>query len=581
MNPIDVRKILETRAPGFFTKYPKPVSGLLVALLERVLHQKEINQFLASHPETSGLALVNEFFDYLDFSFYISSKDRARIPDEGRLICVANHPLGGLDGLALLKAIGEIRADVKIIANDILLNLDGISELLLPINVFSRRPQRGHVSRIDKALENDEAVIFFPAAEVSRLGWRGIRDRRWQKGPLHFAQKHNAPVLPIFVRGKNSLLFYVLSLLNKRLSMFLLAHEIFRKRTKTITLKVGNSISSKAFTGGFLRAEMGMRLLRRHVYLIGKNKRGVFKTERNIIRPVDPKLLRRELNSAQCLDTTSDGKKILLVSYSEGENVLREIARLREVTFRKVGEGTGQKMDTDQFDAFYKHIVLWDDESLEIVGAYRLGIGPEILTEKGVEGLYTSTLFHFSQAMYPILLQAVELGRSFVQKKYWRSNALDYLWQGIGAFLAKHPEVKYLFGPVSISNSYSQEAKDMIVYFYKKWFPDHQGLAVAKNRYMIAVKKQQELETVFSSELYKEDMKKLKRLLKQYGFAVPILYKQYSDLCDEGGVRFIDFGVDRNFGNCVDGLILVQTDLIKSCKRERYLENRRAVYQAS
>lgn len=568
---MNLEQIFESRSPGFLTKRNRLLGKAFIRILERLLHLREMNEFISAHPDLSGLALINEFFDYLDFSFYISSKDQAKIPDEGKLICVANHPLGGLDGLTLLKAIGTIRGDVKIIANDVLIHIESISELLLPFDVFSKRPQRRHIANIDKTLENDEAVIFFPAAEVSRFTYRGIKDRGWHKGPVYFSQKHKAPILPIYISAKNSVFFYAFSLINKRLSMFLLAHEIFGKQSKTITLKVGDPIPASVISALDFRLKASSRLLRRHVYRLGANKKGIFKTEKNIVRPEDPKVLKKELASAEKLGTTSDGKKIYLVSYEQGKNLLREIARLREVTFRRVGEGTGLAKDMDEFDTFYRHIILWDDDNLEIVGAYRLGICSEILSRQGLNGLYTTTLFNFSQSMYALLPQAVELGRSFVQKRYWRSNALDYLWQGIGAFLATYPEIKYLFGAVSISNSYSEEAKDLIVHFYKKWFPDKQALAVAKNRYNISAKKEQELKALFSGHDFKSDLQKLKEYLKQYGFAIPILYKQYTDLCQDGGVRFMDFGVDKNFASCVDGLILVQIDMIKSRKRERYL----------
>jgi hypothetical protein len=268
----------------------------------------------------------------------------------------------------------------------------------------------------------------------------------------------------------------------------------------------------------------------------------------------------------------NDGKQILITDYQTSPNTLREIARLREITFRSVGEGSGKKLDLDKFDKFYKHIIVWDDDELEIVGSYRIGEGKQIIESEGTDGFYSSTLFKYSSSfMQDYLLESIELGRSFVQKKYWNTNALNYLWQGIGAYLTANPEVKYMFGPVSISNSYPEQAKKMIVYFYNKWFGSVNVLAESKNRFKIPEKEINEFQDVFASSDYKSDYRILKGVLKPIGFSVPILYKHYSELCDSNGVKFLDFGVDKDFENCIDGLILVEVDKIKQEKKDRYI----------
>jgi hypothetical protein len=249
------------------------------------------------------------------------------------------------------------------------------------------------------------------------------------------------------------------------------------------------------------------------------------------------------------------------------------MARLREVTFRSVGEGSGKKLDLDKFDKYYKHIVVWDDEELEIVGSYRIGEGSQIIIEKGIEGFYTSTLFRFKANFIDEYLgQSIELGRSFVQKKYWNSNALNYLWMGIGAYIAARQEIKYLFGPVSISNSYPDEAKKMLVYFFYKWFGSVNNFAESKNRFQVPEKDFKEFQNLFNSESYKKDYLLLKKYMKAHGFTVPVLYKHYTDLCEADGVRFLDFGVDKDFENCIDGLIFIEVNKIKSEKKERYIE---------
>jgi len=572
MKELEIREIIASRVPGFLGKYPLFVERLVIHCLGRLLREEEINSCIRKHGEASGLAFIDEVFEEFNFSYFLSSIDRNKIPSEGKLIVVANHPLGALDGLALLRAISDVRADTKIITNDVLMVFENLASLFLPYNVFSAQTQKEHVARIGESLLAEEAVLFFPAAEVSRLTWKGIRDPKWLNGPVYFAKKYDVPVLPVYVKGRNSLLFYLVSLLNKKFSTLLLPREIFNKQGKSLRFIVGDPIPGAVFKSSLIKSRVMTRLLRKQTYLLARKKRStIFKTEKTIIHPVDRKQIKSELASSTLLGRTSDGKKIFLVEFEGAHRVMREIARLREQTFRKVGEGTGLKLDLDRFDRYYQHIVLWDDDALEIIGSYRVGNCRQVISGHGLDGLYTNTLFKYSPAAVPILEEALELGRSFVQIKYWKSNALDYLWQGIGAYVVNHPEVNYLLGPVSISNNYTEQAKELLVYFYQTWFPGDPALAPHVSPFRISQLHQEELAALFPRQDFREELRKLKDALKVLGFSIPVLYKQYSELCEEGGISFIDFGVDKDFGGCVDGLILVHLDKLKQNKRERYI----------
>ncbi|MBN2354782.1 lysophospholipid acyltransferase family protein [candidate division KSB1 bacterium] len=571
MKELDVRALIEAKNPEFFEKNPRFLTRLLVKMIEKTVRAREINDFLKQHGQVRGIAFIDELFEILDFSYIVSHKDIHKIPAEGRVILVANHPLGALDGLSLLKAVSEIRKDVKIIANDVLMNLENLSDYFLPYDVFSRKMQKVQVQRIGQVLQEDQAVIFFAAAEVSRLSFKGVRDPGWLNGPVFFAKKYKVPILPVFFKAKNSMLFYFISLFSKKVSMFLLPREVFKKNGKTIRMIIGDPIPGVVFSSSFINTKMATKLLKRHTYLIGRRKAGVFKTEKTIIHPLNRKIIKTELQHSLLLGETSDKKKIFLVQYNQATNVLHEIARLRELTFRSVGEGTGLKLDLDKFDRYYQHIVLWDEEELEIIGSYRIGNCKEIIAEHGITGLYTSTLFKYQEKAHPILERALELGRSFVQIKYWKSNALDYLWQGIGAYVAKNTDIKHLIGPVSISNTYTEEAKNLLVYYYKKWYPGDTSLAPHISPYIISGKHEEQLKQLFDGADIRQDMRKLKEFLRVLGFSIPILYKQYSELCEPGGVQFIDFGIDKDFGDCIDGLILVNLDYLKESKRKRYI----------
>ncbi len=280
-------------------------------------------------------------------------------------------------------------------------------------------------------------------------------------------------------------------------------------------------------------------------------------------------ILETELLGAELLGKTADGHSIFLAEYAASPMLMREIGRLREITFREIGEGTGKEIDLDEFDAWYEHLILWNTAKREIVGAYRIGNPSAIEKKHGKASLYTSTLFHFSKELQNVLPRSLELGRSFIRREYWNSQALDYLWHGIGAYLAKHPDIEYLFGPVSISGEYTREAINCIVFYFTKWFDSKLfsvepvipfGLSSARN-----------LSSLMAGKEAQEDFMILKRKLREQGLQVPTLLKQYSELSDSGGVHFLSFGIDAAFGNCVDGFILVEVSKIKESKKRRYI----------
>lgn len=566
---LNVEQAITHKYPAFETK-PAPLKRSTLFVLRKLIREHEINGFLEQNAQARGFEFIDRVLDYFNFSYTQSQKDRMNIPSSGRVVIIANHPLGALDGLALLKAIGEVRRDVKIVANDLLMNLEPLKSLLLPVDNMGHTTRKRDIERITESLQNEEAVIVFPAGEVSRAGLTGIKDGKWNSGFIRFARKANAPVLPVFIGGKNSSLFYGASYINRSLSTLMLAREMFNKHSVSIPIRVGEPIPFSQIDAVPLSTSEKCKLLKKHLYRIAKNRKPLFITEKTIVHPQDRQALKQELKQAQRLGETADGKKIYLFDYQGDSAVMNEIGRLREIAFRCVGEGTGEKKDLDIYDSYYRHLILWDEEELEIAGAYRLAEGFR-LCESADAPLYTSTLFSYNGQMAPYLAQGIELGRSFVQPKYWGKRSLDYLWYGIGAYLRNHPQVRYMFGPVSLSNAYPKAAKDMLVWFYRHYFPDHEYLARAASPYTLDETTHLNLSALFSGDDYKADFRLLKEQLEYLGVSVPTLYKQYSELCEEGGVRFLDFGVDASFNYCVDGLVLVDLDHVKAKKRERYI----------
>jgi len=246
---------------------------------------------------------------------------------------------------------------------------------------------------------------------------------------------------------------------------------------------------------------------------------------------------------------------------------MREIGRLREVAFRAVGEGTNKRRDIDQYDSHYYHLVLWDDNDLEIVGAYRFGDAELLTAPDHPTGLYSATLFNYGKDNDKLFKEGLELGRSFVQPRYWGKRSLDYLWFGIGAFLSRYPKYRYLFGAVSLSNAYPEPAKDLLVQFYSTYFPAKFGEATCKRPYQMA----NDALHQFTGNDYKAEFTQLKHLLANMGVNVPTLYKQYSEVAKDGGVAFLGFNVDPDFNDCIDGLVVVDMQTLTEKKRKRYL----------
>ncbi|WP_285128596.1 lysophospholipid acyltransferase family protein [Leclercia adecarboxylata] len=536
-------------------------------LLKKLFHEEEFRQFAADHRHLKGLDMVEQVLDHLDILCTLPAHDLEQIPAHGPLIVMANHPTGTLDGLALLYAVSRVRRDVKVVTNRMLTHLEPLSSLFIPVDNMGGRTAKSSFTLMEQHLQNAGVLIFFPAGEVSRPTRTGIRDKKWHPGFIKLAGKFRAPLLPVSIQARNSLLFYASTLLSPNLSMLLLMQQMFRRRHSRLPVKIGQQIGwSHWFSPTLSPREMAERC-RQHVLRLGKGLPGVFKTESAIARAEDRATLKRELAQAECLGTTADGKTIYLWQRNGQEDVpiLRELGRLREIAFRAVGEGSGKRRDTDSYDDDYLHLILWDNEDLEIVGAYRFI--PTAMREP--EALYSYSLFHYDDKMQDILEHGIELGRSFIQPRYWGRRGLDYLWSGIGAYLARYPHYRYLFGPVSISGGLPPAARDLLVAFYRLWFPASHPLAASRRPYPASLP---EVLAQFSGEDYVEDLTRLKSLLGNLGCGIPPLYKQYSELCEPGGVQFIDFGSDPAFNNCVDGLVLVDLCYLKANRYQRYIE---------
>lgn len=566
-----IENVIRTQYPSLAEKNEKFLKPI-VAFLRTLFHESEVQQFEQRYQYLSGIDFVEQVLDYFDFTYSVSERDTVKIPPYGKVVIVANHPIGTLDGLALLKMVHKIRPDVKVVANQMLGTMNALKPLLLTVNNISGKTNRNSLKDIVDYVKDDSAVIIFPAGEVSRFGPKGIKDGEWSKGFLTIARSAKAPILPIHINGRNSFLFYALSILAKPLSTFWLVHEMFKQESKSIIFTIGEKIEHENYTHKNIHLRDTAALFKRHIYKLAANKPLVFKTQEAIAHPECRQRLRKELANCELLGTTDDNKQIYLFEYHPDTSIMREIGRLRELSFRAVGEGTGKKRDIDKYDSYYMHLILWDEDDLEIAGAYRLCDTNRILSSAGLDSIYTTSLFSYNREMKQYLYRGLELGRSFVQPRYWGKRSLDYLWYGIGALLKNNPQYRYLFGPVSISNNYPPAAKDLLVYFYTLYFGSEEKPVTALTPYQLEPQQKAKLAQQFDGNDYRADFKQLKSMLNVMGHTVPTLYKQYTEVCEKDGVMFSDFNIDPDFADCIDGFVIVDIEKLKPKKHARYID---------
>ncbi|MEH6395283.1 lysophospholipid acyltransferase family protein [Pseudoalteromonas sp.] len=567
---ISVDKVIAANLPQLENS-PK-VKGLVKKGLGYLLHEQEFVAFGDAYPHLQGIEFVEQVLDELDFDTRYKPKQIEHIPSEGKLVIVANHPIGSLDALALIKVLSSVRKDLKVVANRMLMSVTPMHSLLLPVDNLSGTSKKQELTNIHQHLREEGAILIFPAGEVSRLSPTGIKDCKWNSGFLRIAKKANCPILPIFIKAKNSPLFYGTSMIYKPLASLLLVKEMFKQRQKSLEFEIGASIPPESYLIENLKDKEVVNLIRKQLYMLTSKKTLPLKTQTPIATPECRKELKKAIEQCERLGTTQDGMQIYLYQYQGSSPIFRELGRLREISFRTVGEGSGKRRDIDKYDMDYQHLVLWDSSQLELVGAYRLACAQEIINKHGRKGLYTDSLFSYSDEMAPYFEAGIELGRSFVQPKYWGRKSLDYLWYGIGAFVKNYPQYRYLYGAVSVSNALPEQAKALLVHYYQHYYGTKETIATPNNEFKLTEQQFKQCQNLFCGDDVKEDFVELKHILANIGAQVPTLFKQYTELCEPGGVKFLSFSVDPDFNNCIDGLVLVDLEKVKEGKAKRYLK---------
>lgn len=574
---------------------PPALAALLAPVFGRLTRFSRINkQYRRFHAGLDDLEDDPLFFTKalreLQVQFEVDTNDHERIPKTGPLLVVANHPFGGVDGIILGALLKTVRPDAKILGNFLLARVDGIRGSLIAVDPFdqakSKQTNLGGMRTAMKHLRAGHCLGIFPSGEVSHytLGFRAVSDPVWSPHLVSLAEKTGAAILPVYFKGRNSLLFQVLGLLDPRFRTLMLGREFCRMQGKNIQLKVGDPIPPDRLQR-FENKSAATEYLRLRTYSLStvpskssrmrfpfRSTSGAKPQVEPLAPPQSPDLLQTEvatLPDEQRLVVQGD----LEVYYAKAAQipvVLQEIGRLREETFRAVKEGTGQAIDLDHFDEYYVHLFLWNRAESEIAGAYRIGLADEIIERHGLKGLYTSTLFQYRPGFMDKIGPGLELGRSFIRIKYQKKHAsLSLIWRAVGEFVAKHPRYRILFGPVSISDAYHSISKNLMVHFFREHsFDDEMSQLVSARKPPKSKSRLRgtSLKNIAESITSIDSVSAIVSGFEDDKKGIPILLRHYLKL---NGV-LISFNVDPAFNDVIDGLILV--DLLKSDSRllERY-----------
>jgi len=536
----------------------------------------QLNKEYEKRKGLSGIDFINSILDGFEVDFEIPPKDLKRIPKTGPFIVISNHPLGGIDGMILMKTLLEHRPDFKIIANFLLHRLDPLRPYIMPVNPFEdHKDAKSSLGGIKQALQHvkDGGVLgIFPAGEVStNKDEKMIVDKPWEPSAMKLIRKAKVPVIPVYFHAKNSTFFYRLAGMSDVLRTAKLPSEMLSQKKRKINVRIGNAISV-ADQNANTTLEGYTAFLRRKTYMLANSfeKKSLFdnlpksiklpKTPKKIVDETSESLMEVEIETCRRLDKRlleSRNYEVFLAKKEIIPNILNEIGRLREITFREIGEGTNNATDLDDFDDYYYHLFLWDNEAKKIAGAYRMGMGSEIFKNHGINGFYLQDLFRFEPEIYTMMSQSIEMGRAFIVKEYQqRPMPLFLLWKGIVHCTLRFPEHKYLIGGVSISNKFSNFSKSLMIEFMKSNYYDPYVAQYIRPKKEFKVKLN-DADKDFVFDESEADLNKFDKIIDEIepdGLRMPVLIKKYI----KQNARVIAFNVDPLFNNAIDGLMYIR-----------------------
>ena len=544
-------------------------------IILRILRISAVNKIYDNNKNKSDLDFLNGILDDCKIKFEIPEEDLKRIPKEGPFITISNHPLGGIDGVLLLKLVTEKRADYKIVANFLLHRVAPLKPYVMPVNPFeTRKDVKSSVAGIKSALlhlREGKPLGIFPAGEVSthKDGKLNV-DKPWEEGAIKLIKKANVPIIPIYFHAKNSRLFYFLSKFSDTLRTAKLPSEVIQQRGRVIKVRIGKPISVKD-QDTFKALPDFYKFIRRKTYmlanpfeksnrLITSPKIKIKKATKKISSQRNSDLFLAEVDALRETNSRllkSKNYEVFFASAKDIPNLIHEIGRLREITFRAIGEGTNKEVDLDKFDNYYHHLLLWDTVAEKLVGAYRMGLGKEIYKKYGIKGFYVQSLFRIEPELHQMMDNTIEMGRAFIIAEYQQKPMpLFLLWKGIVHVTLRYPKYKYLMGGVSISNQFSDFSKSLMIEFMKSHYYDPYIAQYIRPKKEYKVKlKDGDKDFVFDAS--KADMQKFDKIIDEIEpgiLRIPVLIKKYV----KQNARLVAFNVDPKFNNAIDGLMYIK-----------------------
>jgi putative hemolysin len=532
---------------------------------------------------------LDNLLSEMRIDFRVDSADQSRIPATGPVVVVANHPYGVLDGVLLTVLLTRVRPDVKVLTNVLLADVPELQHHCIFVDPFdtdrSVESNRKAMREAVAWLQRGGMLAIFPSGEVSQ--WQmpaaQVADPQWNDTAVRLIRRTGATALPVFLCGHNGVGFQLLGMIHPKLRTAFLLQEFLNKEGKRVEVRVGSPVQPDTLNA-LTDDREAIEYLRWRTYLLARRSKAetswpmvlrsklASKIQEPVAAPVPQQALAEEIAKLppdRCLAENSEFA-VYLGMAPEIPQLLLEVGRLREITFRRAGEGTGKTRDLDSFDDYYWHVLLWHKRKQELVGAYRAGNTKDILAERGVTGLYTSTLFRYDARLFEKLGPALELGRSFVRPEYQRQYApLLLLWKGIARLVAARPEIPVLFGAVSISNDYNQASREMIYRFFESRMQedDLAGLIEPRHKFRPALLRQWDCRAMCRALRDLDELSQPITDVELDGKGLPILLRQYAKI----GGKLLGFNVDRKFSNVLDGLVVVDLRQTDQTVLERYM----------
>lgn len=562
-----------------------PAAQMLIKVLkkplERILALDQLNalyDILQQKMETDPLeaSVFDTILDIVDVQYDTKNQELEQIPSQGPLVVVSNHPFGAIEGVIAGSLLLKARTNIRILGNYLLNRVVGIRDYIIAVDPFeSEGMTTANLKGLKQCLnwlKQGNALVTFPAGEVASYQpakWRVV-EPVWASHIGALVRRSKATVLPLYFPGRNSIFFMLMGLLHPRFRTAMLIRELIKKTGKRVTVYIGRPMSWQYLSRYSTDKELTECLrLKTEILKIRDQKHQSITQSLNfrgtqepslqpLIDPIPISLIKREIKhlpKGQQLFKRGDFR-VYVAHSAQIPYLMNEIGRLREFTYRDVGEGTGRSLDLDRFDAYYLHLFLWNQATSELIGAYRMGLVDQIIRTKGQKGLYTNALFRFAPGFMDHLDGAIEFGRSFVRPEYQRKfNSLILIWRGIGEFIRRNPCYRILFGPVSISSDYHAVSKTLLVkYLKEKKFNYGLSTFVSARRPFHSPWKYHLDETLLHANIRDvEDISFIISEIENDGKGIPVLLKHYLKL----NGKLLSFSVDKAFSGVVDGLLYV------------------------